>query len=81
MEAPVMSYPNVLSDREQEIANLFGAGVTVNEIAGKLHLMPETVRLHLANIERKLSTRQDSASGATADGKRIRSRRADHSTA
>jgi DNA-binding NarL/FixJ family response regulator len=64
-----MYYSNALSHREQEIASLFGAGATVNEIAGKLNLMTETVQLHLANIERKLAASDDRSSGATSEGK------------
>lgn len=62
-------YSDALSGREQEIANLFAAGVTVNEIAGKLKLFPETVRLHLANIARKIAARHDPPLGAKPDGK------------
>ena len=43
-----------LSDREFEVFELVGTGLSTNEIATKLHLSPKTVKAHRANLKRKL---------------------------
>lgn len=44
-----------LSNRELEIFELFGQGLTVREIAGKLQLSPKTVETHREHIKDKLA--------------------------
>jgi len=46
---------NVLTNRELEIFELIGRGVTTQQIAGKLLLSPRTVETHRKNIKRKLN--------------------------
>jgi DNA-binding NarL/FixJ family response regulator len=43
-----------LSDREFEVFELLGAGLSANQIANRLHLSAKTVDAHRANIKRKL---------------------------
>jgi two-component system, NarL family, invasion response regulator UvrY len=45
---------NTLSDREFEIASLLLTGLSINEIAGKIHLQPSTVGTYKARIFEKL---------------------------
>ena len=45
----------VLTNRELEIFELIGRGVTTQQIAGKLLLSPRTVETHRKNIKRKLN--------------------------
>jgi DNA-binding CsgD family transcriptional regulator len=47
----------VLSDREQEVAQLIAAGSTNREIASNLYLSPKTVERHVGNILMKLGYR------------------------
>jgi DNA-binding NarL/FixJ family response regulator len=44
-----------LSDREFEVFELIGAGLSSREIATKLHLSTKTVQAHRANVMRKLN--------------------------
>ena len=44
-----------LSDREFEVFELTGAGLSTQEIAKKLHLSAKTVKAHRANVKRKLN--------------------------
>ncbi len=46
---------DVLTDRELQIFELFGAGKTQREIAQQVHLSPKTVAVHSANIRSKLN--------------------------
>jgi DNA-binding NarL/FixJ family response regulator len=46
---------NVLTNRELEIFELIGRGVTTQQIAGKLLLSPRTVETHRKNIKKKLN--------------------------
>ena len=46
---------SVLTNRELEIFELIGRGVTTQQIAGKLLLSPRTVETHRKNIKRKLN--------------------------
>ena len=46
-----------LSDREFEVFELIGAGLSAREIAAKLHLSAKTVQAHRANIMRKLKVK------------------------
>jgi DNA-binding CsgD family transcriptional regulator len=44
-----------LSDREFEVFQLIGQGVSTGEIAGRLRLSIKTVEVHRANIKQKLN--------------------------
>jgi DNA-binding CsgD family transcriptional regulator len=48
------SYGDQLSPREQEVAELAGAGLSNREIAATLHLSPRTVEQHVARAIKKL---------------------------
>ncbi len=45
----------ILTDREFEIFQLIGEGMSPKEIARQLHLSAKTVAVHNANIRQKLS--------------------------
>ncbi len=49
--APVLS---TLSDRELEIFGMIGDGLTIRQIAAKLHLSPKTIETHRARMRKKL---------------------------
>lgn len=49
--APVVS---TLSDRELEIFGMVGDGLTIRQIAAKLHLSPKTIETHRDRIRKKL---------------------------
>ena len=49
-----------LSDREFEIFELLGDGLSTQQIAAKLHLSMKTVDAHRANIKEKLKLRTTS---------------------
>jgi DNA-binding NarL/FixJ family response regulator len=49
------SYIQDLSDREFEVFELIGAGLSTREIAAKLHLSAKTVQAHRANVKQKLN--------------------------
>jgi DNA-binding NarL/FixJ family response regulator len=51
---PVRSSIAQLSDREFEVFELLGEGLSGHEIAGRLHLSAKTVDAHRANIKSKL---------------------------
>ncbi len=44
----------VLSDRELEVLEKLGKGLTTREIAENLHLSPKTVKTHRAHIKEKM---------------------------
>lgn len=50
-----MSFPKVLSDREQELVALLGRGLDDTETAAMLGLKPLTIQSHRRNILRKLN--------------------------
>ena len=52
--APERSLIGRLSDREFEVFELLGEGISAREIAGRLHLSTKTVDTHRANIKSKL---------------------------
>ena len=52
--APARSLIARLSDREFEVFELLGEGVSAHEIARRLHLSTKTVDAHRANIKAKL---------------------------
>ena len=43
-----------LSEREQQVANLLGKGLSADEIGEELHISPYTVKRHIANIKTRL---------------------------
>ena len=49
-----MSHIESLSDRELEIYEMIGQGLSTREIAEKLSLSPKTVETHKENLKRKL---------------------------
>ena len=53
-QAPVLSPVEHLSNRELEVFELIGHGMTTGEIADKLHLSVKTIETHRANIKTKL---------------------------
>jgi len=53
-QAPIQSPVEHLSNRELEVYELIGNGMTTSEIAGKLHLSIKTIETHRANIKTKL---------------------------
>jgi DNA-binding NarL/FixJ family response regulator len=46
-----------LSDREFEVFELVGKGLSTKEIATKLHLSAKTIKAHRANVKRKLEVK------------------------
>lgn len=54
-----------LSNRELDVYRLIGTGLSVQEIADRLHLSPKTVETYRANIKRKLGV--DSARDLVRD--------------
>ena len=60
--APTVSRPGPgpiepLTPREQEVLRLAASGITVDEIAGRLFLSPNTVKTHLTHVYAKLGSR------------------------
>jgi DNA-binding NarL/FixJ family response regulator len=53
-QAPIMSPLEHLSNRELEVFELIGHGMTTSDIAGRLHLSIKTIETHRANIKTKL---------------------------
>lgn len=47
-----------LSDRELEVLQALAAGLANKEIAARLHVSPNTVKTHLANLFAKLGARR-----------------------
>src|SRR6266478_6307228 len=58
--APERSSIEQLSDREFEVFELIGEGLSAREIARRLHLSPKTVDAHRANIKEKLNIKVSS---------------------
>jgi len=54
-EDPPKSPIESLSDRELEVFEMIGNGVTTRQIADKLHLSPKTVETYRENIKHKLN--------------------------
>jgi DNA-binding NarL/FixJ family response regulator len=48
---------SLLTPREQEILELMSVGLTMRQIATRLHISPRTVETHVAKLYRKLSVR------------------------
>jgi PAS domain S-box-containing protein len=61
---------SVLSPREQEVVELLAAGLTGDQVAGRLGISPATVRVHVRNATGKLgaSTRTQAVAIAVARG-------------
>ncbi len=54
-EDPDRSPIDSLSDRELEVFEMIGQGLTTRQIAGKLDLSPKTVETYRENIKAKLN--------------------------
>jgi DNA-binding NarL/FixJ family response regulator len=54
-EEPVQSPVQSLSDRELEVFQQIGRGLTTRQIAEKLHLSPKTIETHREHIKTKLN--------------------------
>ncbi len=63
-----MTRDTSLSEREQEVATLYGGGATYHIIATQLFIAPATVRSHLAAIYRKLKVSSKLELKARLDG-------------
>lgn len=61
----------LLSPREAEIITLIAAGLSVPDIAAKLHLAPTTVRTHVQNLFGKLGVSDRAAAVAEAMRRRL----------
>jgi len=46
-----------LTTRENEVLLLFARGMNRDEIAAKLFISPETVKMHIKNVYRKLKAK------------------------
>jgi DNA-binding NarL/FixJ family response regulator len=53
-EPPVVSTPNLLSGREQQVLGMLARGLRNKEIAEQLFIAPSTVNYHLTAIFNKL---------------------------
>ena len=56
-ESPSSSPVENLSDRELEVFEMIGNGLTTHQVAARLHLSPKTVESYRENLKRKLSLR------------------------
>ena len=56
-ESPALSPVENLSDRELEVFEMIGNGLTTHQVAARLHLSPKTVESYRENLKRKLSLR------------------------
>ncbi len=61
----------LLSPREGEIIKLIADGLSVPDIAGRLHLAPTTVRTHVQNLYAKLGVSDRAAAVAEAMRRRL----------
>lgn len=61
----------LLSPREAEIITLIAQGLSVPEIAGRLHVAPTTVRTHVQNLYAKLGVSDRAAAVAEAMRRRL----------
>ena len=61
----------LLSPREAEIITLIADGLSVPDIAGRLHLAPTTVRTHVQNLYAKLGVSDRAAAVAEAMRRRL----------
>lgn len=61
----------LLSPREAEIIKLIAEGLSVPDIAAKLHLAPTTVRTHVQNLYGKLGVSDRAAAVAEAMRRRL----------
>lgn len=81
---PLSSDVDLLSDRELEVFELFGQGLTTRQIAERLILSPKTIESHRDNIKAKLpaappagALRRRSEAGRRAPSGRGRTRGGD----
>lgn len=55
-QEPVLDSPiSLLSDRELEVVNLIGSGMSTAEIAARLHVSVKTIETHRAHIKSKMN--------------------------
>jgi DNA-binding NarL/FixJ family response regulator len=55
-----------LSNREIEVFEMIGQGLTIQQIAGRLHLSPKTVETHREKIKQKLNFKSSAELGRRA---------------
>jgi two-component system response regulator DegU len=67
----ILRYRNTLSKKQQEILQLLTCGRTNKEIAGSLSLSPETVKMTLKNIFRKLGVQNRTQAAVLAVKERL----------
>ena len=67
----MLPYRNTLSKKEQEILQLLTGGRTNKEIASALRLSPETVKMTLKNIFRKLGVENRTQAAVAAVKERL----------
>jgi two-component system NarL family response regulator len=67
----MLRYRNTLSKKEQEILQLLTCGKTNKEIASSLRLSPETVKMTLKNIFRKLGVENRTQAAIVAVKERL----------
>jgi DNA-binding CsgD family transcriptional regulator len=67
----MLRYRYTLSKKEQEILQLLTSGRTNKEIAGSLRLSPETVKMTLKNIFRKLGVENRTQAAVLAVKERL----------
>jgi LuxR family maltose regulon positive regulatory protein len=65
-QAPKSELAEPLSERELEVLQLIAEGLTNREIAGRLYLSLNTVKVHTRNIYGKLSTNNRTQAAAKA---------------
>ena len=67
----MLQYRNTLSKKEQKILQLLTCGRTNKEIAGALRVSPETVKMTLKNIFRKLRVENRTQAAVVAVKERL----------
>jgi DNA-binding CsgD family transcriptional regulator len=60
LTSPVLKRRDILTRRERDCLILTGRGKSEKEVAQKLDISPNTVRVHIENIKRKLGAENKS---------------------